>query len=745
MATTPLSLFAAKGAPTANTKQMRSWLFADTLLRFAPGFPAVVGQNTANQSNDLGNQASAAAFDANNQLLFYVNYPAPGSSFRQVFSATNQFIGELKGIVNPGGADWFVPGKEMVVVPVPGACQQYYLFYTLAGVTTTIVAYATINCLGASPKIETNSQRVGTYLYYSAPGLAVSQVENGKRQLYVAGGTTVVSYNLSASVSNGIDSELLRTPAGSFVGGSCEAELSPDGNLLAWAPASGQQVHILNVRNNIPITPFTPNLTFGTALSGTISGLEFSAGSDKLYIIGGRGGAEYTLGSQLQKAIPVSEDTLAGNSQIELGFDGLLYTTYRTVRVDSVTKQQIITHRPATINPTSLLVKASPLVFRMRETGGVGINSAIFTFPDQIDGEDYTHHFGNSPPSVSDLRVDNYPLGYSNFRNVYSCNPLTLTATLSPNIVSMTVTVTAVNGSGNPTGTYSYTHTTTTLPLDLKALNGNYLATHPGLYTVTVCATTACSGQVKTVTGRMNVSYLTPASAGFAFAVCTGNLTQAAATSAGNPASLGVVSNGSINIQFSTGTFDDYQVRFEKLVNGQFQPVGFQVDQPNPLATGNPPTLYLTYLAGQAGLGTAYFQSGNPGFNTVHRLVLTVSNGCGISPPLTGYFITNDYACRPAPAPGTGTVAQQAPLYPNPLTGAETGHLRFTLPTAQPVSLTLVDALTGQVRLTVLREAPRAAGEQEATFDAGTLPAGVYLYRLTTAEGTTTGRLLKAD
>ena len=35
--------------------------------------------------------------------------------------------------------------------------------------------------------------------------------------------------------------------------------------------------------------------------------------------------------------------------------------------------------------------------------------------------------------------------------------------------------------------------------------------------------------------------------------------------------------------------------------------------------------------------------------------------------------------------------------------------------------------------------------EQDVTFDAAKLPAGVYLYRLTTAEGTTVGRVLKAE
>lgn len=64
---------------------------------------------------------------------------------------------------------------------------------------------------------------------------------------------------------------------------------------------------------------------------------------------------------------------------------------------------------------------------------------------------------------------------------------------------------------------------------------------------------------------------------------------------------------------------------------------------------------------------------------------------------------------------------------PNP--GPAGTTISFTLPEALPVTISLYD-VRGQLARTLLSEF-RAAGTHDLEFDAGTLPAGVYFYRLT--------------
>ncbi|MDB5269246.1 MAG: hypothetical protein JWP58_2286 [Hymenobacter sp.] len=711
--------------------QMRSWLFTSTRVDFSSGTATASAQTTGSL-----NQVSAAAFDAANHLLFYANRNA-------VYAANNQLIGQLSAIINPNRqfdeTDWQVIGKETAVVPVPGVCSRYYLFYTLSGNYSTVLAYSIIDCASGTPTITSNSQRVDASAIYQAstPGIAASQqAADGTRKLYVASGTAVSSYQL---LSGGGLGSATTVKTGNTVGGSCEAELSPNGRYLGWAAlgtGSANQVTIFDLNNPAaPLVPFVPTYASGPA-TGNISGLEFSGGSDKLFITGQGGAAVYTVSTGAQAAIATGSNTLATNTQLELAFDGRLYAASSTGGL-------------LTIDPASLAVAASPLTFTTTPLNTSGVGGSVYGFPDQIDGEYYPTYFGNNAPAVSvALVVDDRILQRNSVTAVYSCKPLTFrtSGTNSPDITRFDITVSSTDASGNPTSTYSYTYSTTTLPVNLGALNGGYLTdpAHTGYYQIRLVGYNNC--QSAQSTARMQVSNLTPASADFAFNLCAGTGPRAATTSPTTPAALGMYGGGGIDISFSSGDYDSYQVRFAQYVAGsspaQFTSIGILATVPKPSGTGLT-TISPSYLAGMAGLEPSYFQQGHAGFNTLHRLTLTVSNPCGTSPEVVGYFQTSNVLCRTALA--DNPTINKAPLYPNPLTGDEAAHLHFSLPTAQPVSLVLTDALTGQVRLTVLHDAPRLAGEQEISFDAARLPAGVYLYRLTTAAGTTVGRLLKAE
>ncbi|HYE96954.1 MAG TPA: M14 family zinc carboxypeptidase, partial [Rubricoccaceae bacterium] len=88
----------------------------------------------------------------------------------------------------------------------------------------------------------------------------------------------------------------------------------------------------------------------------------------------------------------------------------------------------------------------------------------------------------------------------------------------------------------------------------------------------------------------------------------------------------------------------------------------------------------------------------------------------------------------PEMPPGTFALA---PATPNPFRGGT--RLAFTLPAGGAVELAVYDVL-GR-RVAVLADGPHAAGRHVVAFEAGALPAGVYVARLTTG-GQTVSRPL---
>ncbi len=77
--------------------------------------------------------------------------------------------------------------------------------------------------------------------------------------------------------------------------------------------------------------------------------------------------------------------------------------------------------------------------------------------------------------------------------------------------------------------------------------------------------------------------------------------------------------------------------------------------------------------------------------------------------------------------------------YPEPFTERTT--IRYEIPRAEHVRLTVHDVLGREVA--VLVDAEQAPDVYDVTFEAGALPAGVYLYRLVTRTVVITRRMVK--
>ncbi|OGD72503.1 MAG: hypothetical protein A2Y64_03135 [Candidatus Coatesbacteria bacterium RBG_13_66_14] len=77
-------------------------------------------------------------------------------------------------------------------------------------------------------------------------------------------------------------------------------------------------------------------------------------------------------------------------------------------------------------------------------------------------------------------------------------------------------------------------------------------------------------------------------------------------------------------------------------------------------------------------------------------------------------------------------------MYPSPSSGSFT--VDYTLPENGRINISLYD-LSGR-RIATVFEGEMAAGRHEFSFDASTLPPGVYLARMATDSGTLTRRVV---
>ena len=93
---------------------------------------------------------------------------------------------------------------------------------------------------------------------------------------------------------------------------------------------------------------------------------------------------------------------------------------------------------------------------------------------------------------------------------------------------------------------------------------------------------------------------------------------------------------------------------------------------------------------------------------------------------LSGDLLQPDTSMNVMPLPDPAAVLGFAPAYPNPFD--QTTTLRYSLPQPMRVRLVVYDLLGREVA--VLIDEQQANGIQTVDFEAGGLPAGVYLARL---------------
>ncbi len=155
---------------------------------------------------------------------------------------------------------------------------------------------------------------------------------------------------------------------------------------------------------------------------------------------------------------------------------------------------------------------------------------------------------------------------------------------------------------------------------------------------------------------------------------------------------------------------------------------------------GNSSTPQLTFgvnVPGGAPLGT-YRVAISAGPNTSNALATANVNVTVTAARVAGSATTWSLADA-APWPTLEAAARTSEIgaYPNPF--ARSTEIGFSLEQAAKVSLTVYDVRGREVA--VLADGTMEAGQHSITFDAASLPSGVYVYRLTTGAQVETGRI----
>lgn len=385
----------------AQTSQMKNWFIAPKIVEMPPGNSPVVTPMPV-----INGVAPAQAlwvangiYDDNDNLLFYV-------SDNNVYDYNNSLIGTIDP---PNG------GAETVIVPFGnnGLCQsKFNVFTTTANPDGDVSLVQTI--------VNLKSLSLSSSIVFSMPiqrefgALALGKLTGGVRFLYfLAGSGTILSqssgmiYKLTVNNNGSVNTPTLVYPITPYANDGAEVysrelDLSPDGQYLAWASLAPEnssptqyRYHFLRLDANgnyvnSSYQQFNIPGIAGNNVSG-FRGVEFyqSGSATKLFMGTGTDGIYYTDIPNVSGFTNVqnsngSATSAFGFSQIEHSHNGYMYAASGNSSIGNVGTFDPNAPLPAII-PTALSIS---LINPLPPNSGYS-GAALYTLPDQIDGEDY--------------------------------------------------------------------------------------------------------------------------------------------------------------------------------------------------------------------------------------------------------------------------------------------------------------------------------------------------------------------
>lgn len=725
--------------------QMRKWNLNPIGLSFLTSPTSVYSQPYPTNGN-----LNASALDEDDKTLFFLRYGAQLNAglydINGVLRATiPSYTSATRQNVNGTPLVYNIWSREMAVVPVPGACKQFFVFYVQSSIDAgpggcncptprSVLLRLTVDCNGSLPAISNGPTVIDESMTDSNYGIAVSRKYSGTRWLYYCGSSAVNGFPITAS---GTGTRTVFYTYSTLPSGfnPVEVDISPDGTKMAIAsPVAnvGSRTFIADVSTT---TGAVTNVAAITP-SGTSYGVEFSPDSKRLYIsgtypiMGATSGIYYYTVATAQLA-GISGSSSYSQTALELGIDGLIYAAQN---VAQNTNGQLTSLNPSTNTLNAPNATLAPGIFPVPSYCNRGTQGNIigFALPDQIDGEDYSFFFDTVEPKVQQLVAGGQNLAPLAFRNLYTCQssiPLTATLTNVANI-RLSVQQCNVNGAGiAPPGLFVQTAwMSPTTSLDLLTLFGsNFFVTNPGTYILTYEGRNTCLN-VRRATGLIRViGALTT----FNFRFLPGNEvppTLAANTSVTTPAQVGGL-GGAIEFFNVTAGFDSYQATVEQFNGGGT----YSLLGTSPITNVSTSTTQLALndvVQNALGYSSPNYFAQPSALNQIYRLSISLQNICGSSSVVVGHFQPVSAAYRSAPGSGLGVAPRTTlSMFPNPATTANV-QFHFDLPTAQTVQVRLVNLTTGRPGPDLLPRKTLPAGPHALCIDLSALPTGMYMAEL---------------
>ncbi|HET6226994.1 MAG TPA: T9SS type A sorting domain-containing protein [Bacteroidia bacterium] len=284
-------------------------------------------------------------------------------------------------------------GPEIAIVPIPNACRQYYVIYTMFACTNanSVLLYMKVDCSSGAPVVTSPTASTG-YLINSIGavrgGLAVSKLLSGNASRYLftvgANGASIDRYTINSSgigSYSGVATTTIATNSTnpglfSFVKVN-ELELSPNQQYLAWGGVDNfEKVRVLTLNSSYAVTS-------GTSYAfNNIKGLEFDKTNTRLYVSASAGISFINLSTTAVTVVGSSSSY--NNTAIEMGSSssGALYFVSNTGTMGRITS-------PSTGTPTISAGLTGTIYSNGSCTANNNDNS--YRLNDQIDGENYNY------------------------------------------------------------------------------------------------------------------------------------------------------------------------------------------------------------------------------------------------------------------------------------------------------------------------------------------------------------------
>ena len=652
-----------------------------------------------------------------------------------------------------------VTTKEIGVFPLPGTCNGYcaitlhptplaslYLQMHEFNVTSSGIEDLGVSFYGA---IGNNNNPMD--FYGGSGGIAISKIlpnTVADRNIYIVSYSGVYKFLIDET---GLHLQE-HFPKSMFTYNGqplsfdniAEAEISPDGKWLAWN--SDNYAVVFDIVNylTVSVTELSQRISLDY-----IKGLEFTAGSDHLYISMRHRGVfdwtDYGQGGSSQVSA-ISGTQWLDYTQLQRAPDGVIYGVSR--------QSGLISGELRGIVPSGGTVATGVTVY---SGDGQATVQYGFALPDQIDGEDEMVFHGVQPISLSSpLSFNGTPLAANTNGSVpvfYNCMPIILDDQGSGTIDNYDISITSVDpATGDPiygNGFLDYQESFgVTPPADIRCLSKGgcrlfekYLG---GTFKIVYTISNACGS--RTEEGFFQVfSGPTPANTNMVVNTGFGDQCPPAQTIA--EACEASVFGASINLSQSTGDIDYYQLTFTEVdcTTGDEIEVFYEGTQVQVSDIGTVSALNLNAIEINGMQGYFFL---NHFENRCIRIDAQVGNVCG-GTTVHAYIhfvysalLFRDDSNNPLKAEvgkiGSSDYSDRFLAYPNPVSDYWT--VNWSNVQQQPTAIALYD---GMGRMVYRKEMDAKSSYLTQQVDMSDLTQGVYYYQLVVGDEMTTGKVIK--